>query len=185
MPFQIVKPGTHIDFLSRWRVCVSVSVLVILLGLAAIPLRGFRLGIDFAGGTEVQVGFVGDAPVDEGAVRSVVDALGIENASVIRYGEESENEFLIKFRGGRELTAPDAEAVAAPTEEGASRRPRPRRPPPRRAPSRPARTASSRSRRPSKGRSVPSRCSGSSSSDRRWARSSGMTGWPPWGSRAC
>ena len=98
--FEIVPPGTKIDFISKWRVCMAASALLILLGALAIPVRGFRLGVDFAGGTEVQVRFEGDAPVDEGPIRAALDGLGIEEPSVVRYGPEGAREFLIRFRGG-------------------------------------------------------------------------------------
>jgi preprotein translocase subunit SecF len=101
LPFEIVKPGTEYDFLGKWRICVTISVALVLAGLAGIPLRGFRLGIDFAGGTEVQVRFVEAAGVDEGDIRDVVNGLGIPNASVTRFGGDDSQEFLIKFRGGR------------------------------------------------------------------------------------
>jgi len=105
LPFQIVKPGTQIDFLGKWRICVAISTAVVLLGIAGIPLRGFRLGIDFAGGTEVQVRFLDAVAVGEGDIREVVNGLGIPNASVTRFGGVDSPEFLIKFRGGREIEA--------------------------------------------------------------------------------
>jgi preprotein translocase subunit SecF len=109
LPFEIVKPGTHFDFIGKWRICVAVSTALLLMGIAGIPVRGFRLGIDFAGGTEVQVRFVDAGVVDEGDIRDVVNGLGIPNASVTRFGGADSHEFLMKFRGGREVE----EAAAA------------------------------------------------------------------------
>ena len=103
MPFEIIKPGTQYDFIGKWRICVAVSTALVLMGLAGIPLRGFRLGIDFAGGTEVQVRFVDAGTVDEGDIRNVVNGVGIPNASVTRFGGADSQEFLIKFRGRREV----------------------------------------------------------------------------------
>ncbi len=125
MPFEIIKPGTHFDFIGKWRICVAISTALVLLGVVGIPLRGFRLGIDFAGGTEVQVRFVDAGLVDEGAIRDVVNGLGIPNASVTRFGGDDSHEFLIKFRGGREIEEADAleeESEPAPeqTEEAAA-----------------------------------------------------------------
>ena len=103
MPFEIIKPGTQYDFIGKWRICVAVSTALVLMGLAGIPLRGFRLGIDFAGGTEVQIRFVDAGTVDEGDIRNVVNGVGIPNASVTRFGGADSQEFLIKFRGRREV----------------------------------------------------------------------------------
>jgi|SRR5262245_25976929 len=115
MPFEIIRPGTKIDFIGKWKICVTASVIVIVVGLAGIPIRGFRMGVDFAGGTEMQVRFTGDGPVSDGPIRDVLDAVGVENASVVRVGES--REFLLKFQGERRVAAepaPTAEAAAAP-----------------------------------------------------------------------
>jgi len=100
VPFEIIPSGTHIDFLGRRRIAFVVSAVLLLAGIAAIPVQGFRLGIDFAGGTEVQLRFAPGADVDEGKVRSVVGACGVNDASVVRYGEAEISEFLIRFREG-------------------------------------------------------------------------------------
>jgi preprotein translocase subunit SecF len=100
VPFEIIPPGTHIDFLGRRRIAFAVSAVLFLAGIAAIPVQGFRLGIDFAGGTEVQLRFPADADVDEGKLRSVVGACGVRDAAVVRYGEADITEFLIRFREG-------------------------------------------------------------------------------------
>ena len=112
MPFEIIRPATHFDFIGKWRICVTISAALVLMGIVGIPVRGFRLGIDFAGGTEVQVCFVDAERVDEGDIRAVVNGLGIPNASVTRFGGVDSQEFLIKFRGGREIE----EAVPAEAE---------------------------------------------------------------------
>lgn len=100
MPFEIIKPGTHIDFIRFAKPAAIVSVVLILVSLAAIPTMGFRLGIDFAGGTEVQVAFTGEEPVSEGAIR---DAIGgeIPDLSVVRFGATDSREFLLKFKSNQ------------------------------------------------------------------------------------
>lgn len=123
MPIQIIKPGTHIDFIGKWRVAAVLSLALILLGLAAIPVFGFRLGIDFAGGNEVQLRFPDTAAVDEGQIRSVMQDLGIAGSSVVRYGSEDTQEFLLKFAGTRDVVdrrAPEVDATATTEETDAT-----------------------------------------------------------------
>jgi preprotein translocase subunit SecF len=124
VPLQIVKPDSHWNFLGKRRFCFAISVTLILLGLAAIPIRGLRLGIDFDGGTELQLRFQPDAVVDEGAVRAAAASAGVENPSVVRYGSQGQNEYLLRFRTEipeSDLPSVDAEAAAeqppAETEE--------------------------------------------------------------------
>ncbi len=110
--FELIPPGTKIDFIGRWRLWVMVSAAVIGVSLAAIPVRGVRLGIDFAGGTEMLVRFGDGVAMDEGAIRSVLSSCGIPEPSVIRYGE-AESEFLVRFGA-----LDDAGQVAAAVERG-------------------------------------------------------------------
>jgi len=98
VPFELVPAGTHIDFIGRRRLCAALSIGMLLASIAAIPIRGIRLGIDFAGGTEFQVRFANGSNADEGAIRSVVTRCGVRDPSVVRYGETDESEFLIRFR---------------------------------------------------------------------------------------
>ncbi|MCH2410820.1 protein translocase subunit SecF [Myxococcota bacterium] len=96
MPFQIIKPDQNWDFLGKRRLCLGVSVGLILLGLLALPFKGMKMGIDFAGGTEIQLRFDPDSLVGEGVIRRAATKAGIENPTVVRFGSEG-NEFLLKF----------------------------------------------------------------------------------------
>jgi len=100
VPFELVKPGTHIDFVRFARPAAILSLVLILASIAAIPVRGFRLGIDFAGGTEVQVRFTDERAAGEGAIRDVVGRF-VGEASVVRFGEPGSQEYLIKFPEGQ------------------------------------------------------------------------------------
>jgi preprotein translocase subunit SecF len=112
VPFELVPAGTKIDFIGKRRICAVLSVALLATGAIAVSLQGVKLGIDFAGGTEVQVRFENEADASEGAVREVVAGCGVADASVIRYGGGT-SEFLIKFR------EPSEEALAEALESGA------------------------------------------------------------------
>jgi preprotein translocase subunit SecF len=95
---EIVPPGTNIDFLGKRYIAITISLVVIGISLAAIPILGIRMGIDFAGGTEVLLKFDPGSPAEEGGIRSLAEACGIEGVTVVRYGEVTEPEFLLRFR---------------------------------------------------------------------------------------
>jgi len=100
VPFELVKPGTHIDFIGKRRICAVLSVTLIVASLVATQVKGVRMGIDFAGGTEIQIQFEPEVVVSEGPIREIVTEIeGIDDPSVVRYGEAVENEFLVKFKG--------------------------------------------------------------------------------------
>ena len=101
MSLEIVRPGTNIDFIGKRRIAAWFSVLIIVASLVAIPIRTIRWGIDFAGGTEVQVRFEPGHAAGEGRIRELVMGMpGVEDLSVVRFGEQEDNEFLLKFRDG-------------------------------------------------------------------------------------
>jgi preprotein translocase subunit SecF len=93
--YELVPSGTNIDFIGKRRICALLSIGLLLFSVLAGVVRGVNFGIDFKGGTEVQLRFSETAPADEGSIRSVVSSCGIEDASVVTFG--SPHEFLIKF----------------------------------------------------------------------------------------
>lgn len=111
MPFEIIKPGTHIDFIGKRRFAFALSLTLLLASLAAVGLRGVRMGIDFAGGTELQLRFQAGDGAGEGAIREVAGACGVGDASVVRYGDVGSREFLLRFS---QVADDPAEAAQCP-----------------------------------------------------------------------
>jgi preprotein translocase subunit SecF len=91
---ELVKPDVNIDFIGKRRYAAVVSVVLILVGLAALIVRGGpNYGVDFAGGTVVQLRF--EEPTNAAHLKDLLvpDVLG--SAQVQRFGDE-DNEFLIR-----------------------------------------------------------------------------------------
>ena len=122
MPFELVPPGTHIDFIGKRRIAAAISLALLLAGAIAVPINGVKLGIDFQGGTEMQVLFDDQVDVDEGVIRSLVGACGIEDSSVVRYGETEGREFLIRFQVGAVAIAKGDRCAFTPEQEKALER---------------------------------------------------------------
>jgi len=94
--FDIVPHGTKIDFVGKRRIAVVLSLIVnAAILLWCVPaIHGLNFGVDFAGGTEMEVKFA--KPVDPGAIRNGIEDLGFKGASVQTYGAEEEHTFLIR-----------------------------------------------------------------------------------------
>lgn len=94
--FDLLPHGTTFDFVGKRRIAVVLSLIVnltvILWSLPAI--HGLNFGVDFAGGTEMEVKFA--SAVDPGAIRRSLDDQGFRDASVQTYGPDAENTFLIR-----------------------------------------------------------------------------------------
>jgi len=94
--FELVPPGTHIDFLGKRRLAAAISLGLILAAALAVGVRGVKWGIDFQGGSEVQIRMAPGVEASEGPIREVVTGCGVTEPSVVRYGGSTE--FLIKFK---------------------------------------------------------------------------------------
>ena len=93
---RLIRPDTHIDFMRQSRVMALISATVVVVFLLLIAFRGFNLGIEFAGGTLVQVGIPEQAgPVDEGVLRGIMSGLGFGGAKIVRFGAVEERTFRI------------------------------------------------------------------------------------------
>lgn len=84
-----------IDFLGKGKYFVILSVLLVVISVADIFIQGFDFGIDFVGGTEIQVQFSSEE-VTTDKVRTFATEIGHPNANVQKIGEEG-NEYLIRI----------------------------------------------------------------------------------------
>jgi len=77
---------TTVDFVGRRKIWFSVSLTIIVLGIASLGFRGFNFGIDFKGGSSWEV----LAPHTTVAkMTSVVEAAGLPDPTVEKLGSET------------------------------------------------------------------------------------------------
>ena len=79
------------DFIKNRRIVYIISAVIILFSLISIIFQGFNLGIDFAGGTLLQIRF--DKSVSITEVRSVLSEFNLSQSTIQNL---SENEFVIR-----------------------------------------------------------------------------------------
>ena len=56
-PMQLLKQSLKIDFLGRRNLAWIISAILIIVSIASLAIRGLNLGVDFTGGTIVEVGY--------------------------------------------------------------------------------------------------------------------------------
>lgn len=88
---------TNIDFIGKRRTWYFVSTFVTLAGIVWALVKGPEYGIDFAGGTEIQLKFQRTVQIDQ--IRGALDGGGFRGAEVKYYGTD-ESGVLIRVREG-------------------------------------------------------------------------------------
>ncbi|HEC75187.1 MAG TPA: protein translocase subunit SecF [Methylophaga aminisulfidivorans] len=81
---QFLSTQTHIKFMSKRHIAVVFSAILIIISLASLVKQGLNFGIDFTGGTMIELGYK-DA-VDLNQVRSQLSSAGYEDATVQNFG---------------------------------------------------------------------------------------------------
>ncbi len=92
---QFIKPGVNIPFVGRRFFFISLSAVIILIGIASLFFHGgLNYGIDFAGGTLVQVKF--SQPTTSADIRNALKGLDLGSSTIQQFEEASGEEFLIR-----------------------------------------------------------------------------------------
>ena len=118
MLLKLVPANTNINFLG-WRFfCVGFSALIFAITLGLLLTKGLNYGIDFAGGTLVQLQTEQAVPI--GDIRTQMEQAGYDGLIIQEYGAPTEilvrvpNEFMLE--GGGEATTQAAREMAGALE---------------------------------------------------------------------
>ena len=91
---EFIKPGTYIDFMKYKWYFIGFSLITSLIAIGSIAVQGFSYGIDFAGGTVIQVQFKNPTTADD--IRKALKTMGMQDERIQNVGAASENDFLIR-----------------------------------------------------------------------------------------
>ncbi len=91
---QLIRPDINIDFIGKRKMALMISALMILISLGALAVKGLNFGIDFTGGTLVEVKF--DQAPSIADVRKSISPKGYGNAVIQEFG--SPEEILIRVQ---------------------------------------------------------------------------------------
>lgn len=92
---QFIKPDINFDFTGKRKIAYLLSGCLIIISIISVIIHGGpRYGIDFAGGSLIQVKFL--SPVNIGDVKKGLSDVNLEKASVQRFGEKGDSEYLIR-----------------------------------------------------------------------------------------
>jgi preprotein translocase subunit SecF len=108
---QIIKNKTNIDFIGKRRPALFISTIVNLAILVGIAVVGFNFGVDFAGGTVVELKF--PYSITDHDVREAATQGGLHDPTVQGIGSSSENSFLLRMGGTTQLSEQTLKAAEA------------------------------------------------------------------------
>ena len=97
---EFFKRETHIDFIGQRRPALFLSGVLLLISLASLGVRGLNFGIDFTGGTLVEVGYPQATELEP--VRSALGDAGFQDAIVQHFG--TTQDVLIRIAPEAELS---------------------------------------------------------------------------------
>ena len=103
---------TNFDFMGKRKIAFIFSGIMVLFGLIAVVqiARGAaNLGIDFSGGTAVQLKFDQTIRIDE--ARKALEANGVSNAELQEFGQD--NKLLVRVKASTTIEEKTAERVMA------------------------------------------------------------------------
>jgi len=110
-----------INFIGNRNIALMFSAVLTILSIGAIAVHGFHMGIDFTGGTLIEVGY--QKPADLTVLRNTLDAEGFSDATVQNFGTTTDVLIRLKPQEGVsnvELSSKVLEAINKNAAEPAS-----------------------------------------------------------------
>ncbi len=83
------------NFMGLRKVAAIFSALLLIGSVASLSINGLKLGLDFSGGTQIEVGY--EQPADVSVIRRQLEGAGFEGPVVVHYGAETD--VLIRLQG--------------------------------------------------------------------------------------
>ncbi len=85
---ELFKRQTHIDFMAQRKWTACISLILFLLSISSLVINGLNLGLDFTGGTQMQLRF--PQTVDVGQLRTTLEQNKFPDAIVQSFGTSKE-----------------------------------------------------------------------------------------------
>ncbi|MFC1855771.1 protein translocase subunit SecF [Thermodesulfobacteriota bacterium] len=93
---EFIKPDINFDFMGKMKVGFIISAVLIVISIASVVMHGgVNLGIDFTGGSLVQVKFTGETR-NAKMIKEALAPMAFKSINVQLYGAIEDNEFLIR-----------------------------------------------------------------------------------------
>jgi len=95
MSFQIISPDIDLDFVGKRYFFVAISSLINLASIILLITVGLNYGVDFVGGSVVQLQF--KTPTDGEHIRAALQPMGLGEVTVQDFGSPDQHQYLVRF----------------------------------------------------------------------------------------
>jgi len=95
MSFQIIRPDIDLDFVGKRYFFVALSSLINLAAIILLITVGLNYGVDFVGGSVVQLQF--KTTTDGAHIRSALEPMGLGEVTVQDFGSSDRHQYLVRF----------------------------------------------------------------------------------------
>ena len=92
---EIFKTAKIYNFMGKKVPLLAVSTILVILSVVSLFTKGLNFGIDFAGGTVIQVKYEKEAPISQ--IREILKETKFSNALITKFG--SDEEIVIRVTG--------------------------------------------------------------------------------------
>ncbi len=102
--FEIIKPGTNIDFIGRQRLWIGISIVATLLSILMLPINAYLIpgrgqmlnwSVEFKGGSEIEAGF--KKPVQPHEIRDILGSAGYHGVEAVHVPSRGANYYVIRM----------------------------------------------------------------------------------------
>ena len=98
---RFIKPDVNIDFIGKRKIAFCISLILIIITIISLIVhKGPRYGIDFSGGTLIQIKFLTDVKIAD--IKAGLSDLNFGVSAVQTFGEQGSHEYLIRTDISRE-----------------------------------------------------------------------------------
>lgn len=95
MGLQLIPPDINIDFVGKRYFFVALSTAINIAAIVLLIFVGLNYGVDFAGGSVVQLKF--SQPTNGDEIRNALGSMELGQISVQDFGAKDQNQFLVRF----------------------------------------------------------------------------------------
>lgn len=93
---RMAEDHKMINFMGKRKLAAVFSILLLLVSIASLTVNGLQFGLDFTGGTQIEVGY--QQPANLTQVRQQLSSAGFEGAIVVYFGADTD--VLIRLQQG-------------------------------------------------------------------------------------